>query len=183
MVFDKFNEECAVAAVFGDKDAANLVYLSLYALQHRGQESAGITTSDGKCLHSHRQMGLVADIFHENVLARLPGRMAIGHVRYSTSGSSNIKNCQPFAIEYSLGSLAITHNGNLINDIPIRKRLVDSGALFQSNSDTEVIVHLIARSPLPTVEDRIIDALRQVKGAYCLVILTENKLIAARYPH
>ncbi len=178
-----WKEECGVFGIFNHREAANITYLGLYALQHRGQESAGITTSDGKCLHSHRQMGLVADIFHENIIANLPGRMAIGHVRYSTSGSSNIKNCQPFAIEYSLGSLAIAHNGNLINDIPIRKRLVDSGALFQSNSDTEVIVHLIARSPLPTVEDRIIDALSQVKGAYCLVILTENKLIAARDPH
>lgn len=178
-----WKEECGVFGIYNHREAANITYLGLYALQHRGQESAGITTSDGKCLHTHRQMGLVADIFHESVLERLPGRIAIGHVRYSTSGSSNIKNCQPFAIEYSLGSLAIAHNGNLINDIPIRKRLVDSGALFQSNSDTEVIVHLIARSPLPTVEDRIIDALRQVKGAYCLVILTENKLIAARDPH
>lgn len=178
-----WKEECGVFGIYNHREAANITYLGLYALQHRGQESAGITTSDGRCLHSYRQMGLVADIFHEQVLSQLVGRSAIGHVRYSTAGSSNIKNCQPFSIEYSLGSLAIAHNGNLLNDIPIRKRLVDSGAIFQSNSDTEVIVHLIARSPLPTVEERVIDALRQVKGAYCLTILTEKKLIAVRDPH
>jgi amidophosphoribosyltransferase len=178
-----WKEECGIFGIYNHREAANITYLGLYALQHRGQESAGITTSDGKWLHTHRQMGLVADIFHEGVLKALTGRSAIGHVRYSTAGSSNIKHCQPFAIEYSLGSLAIAHNGNLINDIPIRRRLVDSGAIFQSNADTEVIVHLIARSPLPTVEERIIDALRQIKGAYCLVILTENKLIAARDPY
>jgi len=178
-----WKEECGIFGIYNHREAANITYLGLYALQHRGQESAGITTSDGKWLHTHRQMGLVADIFHEGVLKALTGRSAIGHVRYSTAGSSTIKHCQPFAIEYSLGSLAIAHNGNLINDIPIRRRLVDSGAIFQSNADTEVIVHLIARSPLPTVEERIIDALRQIKGAYCLVILTENKLIAARDPY
>lgn len=178
-----WKEECGIFGIYNNREAANLTYLGLYALQHRGQESAGIATFDGKCIHSHRHMGLVADIFKQHVLDTLKGHAGIGHVRYSTAGSSNEKNCQPFLMEYSLGGLAIAHNGNLINDIPIRKRLVDSGSLFQSNSDTEVIMHLIARSPLPTAEERLIDALRQIKGAYCLVILSENKLIAARDPY
>lgn len=178
-----WKEECGVFGIYNSREAANLTYLGLYALQHRGQESAGIATYDGKTIHSHRHMGLVADIFKQHTLENLKGHTAIGHVRYSTAGSSNEKNCQPFIMEYSLGGLAIAHNGNLINDIPIRKKLVDSGALFQSNSDTEVIMHLIARSPLSTAEDRLIDALKQIKGAYCLVVLSENKLIAARDPY
>ncbi len=178
-----WKEECGIFGIYNNREAANLTYLGLYALQHRGQESAGIATFDGKCMHSHRHMGLVADIFKQHIIETLKGNSAIGHVRYSTAGSSNEKNCQPFLMEYSLGSLAIAHNGNLINNIPIRKRLVDSGSLFQSNSDTEVIMHLMAKSPLPTAEDRLIDALHQIKGAYCLVILSENKLIAARDPH
>ncbi|GAB4431927.1 MAG: amidophosphoribosyltransferase [bacterium] len=178
-----WKEECGIFGIYNNREAANLTYLGLYALQHRGQESAGIATFDGKCIHSHRQMGLVADIFKQHILDNLKGHTAIGHVRYSTAGSSNEKNCQPFLMEYSLGGLAIAHNGNLINDMAIRKRLVDSGSLFQSNSDTEVIMHLMARSPLPTAEERLIDALRQIKGAYCLVILTENKLIATRDPY
>lgn len=177
-----WKEECGIFGIYNNREAANLTYLGLYALQHRGQESAGIATFDGKCMHSYRHMGLVADIFKLHILETLKGHAAIGHVRYSTAGSSNEKNCQPFIMEYSLGSLAIAHNGNLINDLPIRKKLVDSGALFQSNSDTEVIMHLVARSPLPTVEDRLIDALHQIKGAYCLVVLSENKLIATRDP-
>ncbi len=178
-----WKEECGIFGIYNNREAANLTYLGLYALQHRGQESAGISSFDGKVMHSHRQMGLVADIFKLHVLEKLKGHCAIGHVRYSTAGSSNEKNCQPFIMEYSLGSLAIAHNGNLINDLPIKRRLVESGALFQSNSDTEVIMHLIARSPLPTAEERLIDALRQIKGAYCLVVLSENKLIATRDPH
>lgn len=180
---DYLKEECGVFGIFGHPEASNLTYLGLYALQHRGQESAGITSFDGKCFHIHRQMGLVADIFKHHILEPLKGEIAIGHVRYSTAGSSNIKNCQPFLMEYALGGLSIAHNGNLINDVPIRKRLVDCGAIFQSNSDTEVIMHLIARSPLPTIEDRVIDALKEIKGAYCLVILAGNKLIAVRDPN
>lgn len=178
-----WKEECGVFGIYNHKEAANMAYLGLYALQHRGQESAGITTFDGKCFHDHRQMGLVADVFKAHVLEPMKGYSAIGHVRYSTAGSSNIKNCQPFTMQYALGGLAVAHNGNLINDVPIRRRLVDSGSIFDSNSDTEIIMHLIARSPLPTVEGRIIDALKQVKGAYCLVLLSEKKLIAARDPH
>ncbi len=180
---DNLKEKCGVFGIFGNPEAANLTYLGLYALQHRGQESAGITAFDGKSYHSHRQMGLVADIFKQHNLETLKGSIAIGHVRYSTAGSSNIKNCQPFQMEYALGGLAIAHNGNLINDVPIRRRLVNSGAIFQSNSDTEVIMHLIARSPLPSIEDRIIDALTEIKGAYSLVILAGDKLIGVRDPN
>lgn len=182
-MIDHLKEKCGIFGIFGHSEASNLTYLGLYALQHRGQESAGITSFDGRCFHIHRQMGLVADIFKQHILEYLKGEIAIGHVRYSTAGSSNIKNCQPFLMEYALGGLAIAHNGNLINDVPIRRRLVDSGAIFQSNSDTEVIMHLIARSPLPTIEERIADALKEIKGAYSLVILADHKLIAVRDPN
>jgi amidophosphoribosyltransferase len=182
-MFDKFHEECGVVGVYGHSEAATLAYLSLYALQHRGQESAGIVASNGDALIAHRGMGLVADIFEEGVLSKLEGRLAIGHNRYSTAGSTVLKNCQPFVVEWARGALAIAHNGNLVNADALREQLEERGSIFQSTSDTEVIIHLIAASSADTLLGRIIDALSQVRGAYSLVFLTETQVIAARDPH
>src|SRR3970040_2973201 len=140
---DKFREECAVMGVYGHPEAANMVYLGLYALQHRGQESSGIVASDGKNLISHRQMGLVTDVFKEDVIKRLEGSSAIGHNRYSTTGQSHLKNAQPFVVEYAQGPIAISHNGNLVNAGVLREELEASGSIFQSTSATEGIIHLI----------------------------------------
>src|SRR5438128_442463 len=179
-MFDKFHEECGVVGVFGHPEAATVAYLSLYALQHRGQESAGIVASNGEALISHRGMGHVAEIFDQEILGRLGGRLAIGHNRYSTSGSTVLKNCQPFVVEWAQGALAIAHNGNLVNADELRSRLEARGSIFQSTVDSEVIIHLIAASTEAALTDRIIDALGQVKGAYSLVFLTDDRLIAAR---
>lgn len=174
---------CGVVGIYGNPEAANLAYLCLYALQHRGQESAGIATSDGKRVHEHREMGLVADIFTRSVLRRLPGRSAIGHVRYSTAGESELKNAQPYVIKNRCGMLALAHNGNLTNARFIRDKLEENGSIFHSTMDSEVIMHLVAASKARTFEDKIADALRQVEGAYSLVFLNEECLIAARDPH
>src|SRR2546427_2665904 len=139
---DRFHDECGVFAIFGHPEAANLTYLGLHALQHRGQESAGIVTSDGQQLFAHRAMGLVQDAFSQEQLGKLPGRIAIGHVRYSTAGGSHLKNAQPFAVDYARGSLAVCHNGNLTNADELRSELEASGSIFQSSADTEVLVHL-----------------------------------------
>jgi amidophosphoribosyltransferase len=181
-MFDKFKEECAVMGVYGHPEAANLVYLGLYALQHRGQESSGIVSSDGKILISHRQMGLVADIFKEDVIKRLEGSSAIGHNRYSTTGHSHLRNAQPFVVEYSQGPIAISHNGNLVNAQVLRAELEESGSIFQSTSDTEVIIHLIATSKEPSLMGRVVEALSRVRGAYSLLFLTPDRMIAARDP-
>ncbi len=173
---------CGIFGIYNHLEASNLTYLGLYALQHRGQESAGIVSSDGKHLHHYRQMGLVSEIFTKDLLKRLSGKSAIGHVRYSTSGTSELKNAQPFMIDYYKGSLAIAHNGNLTNAFFIRSELESKGSIFQSNMDTEVIVHLIARSKEKTSIERIAHALKQVEGAYSLLILTEKEMIAARDP-
>src|SRR6266851_1967371 len=157
-MFDKFHEECGVVGVFGHPEAATVAYLSLYALQHRGQESAGIVASNGEALISHRGMGHVAEIFDHEILARLKGRLAIGHNRYSTSGSTVLKNCQPFVVEWAQGALAIAHNGNLVNADELRSRLEARGSIFQSTVDSEVIIHLIAGSTEATLTGRIIDA-------------------------
>jgi amidophosphoribosyltransferase len=170
-------------ALHGHPEAANLTYLGLYALQHRGQESAGIVSSDTEVLHSYRNMGLVSEIFTRDVLKRLPGRSAIGHVRYSTAGSSDLKNAQPFTAHYALGGLAIAHNGNLTNAHILRDELEAHGSLFQSTMDTEIIVHLIALSNENNLAGRAIRALKQVEGAYCLLFLSENEMIAVRDPH
>jgi amidophosphoribosyltransferase len=167
-MFDKFHEECAVMGVYGHPEAANMVYLGLYALQHRGQESSGIVSSDGKGLTSHRAMGLVADVFKEDVIKRLEGNNAIGHNRYSTQGQSHLKNAQPFVVEYSQGPIAIAHNGNLVNGALLRDELERAGSIFQSTSDTEVIIHLIATSREPTLMGRIVEALGRARGAYSL---------------
>ncbi len=181
-MFDKLKEECGVFGVFNSPEASNLTYLGLYALQHRGQEAAGIASSDGKRLYSERAMGLVADIFGEEVLSRLPGRAAIGHVRYSTSGSSELKNTQPIVVDYSRGEIALSHNGNLVNAGILRSELEAYGSIFQSTTDSEVIVHLLATSKVNSLVDRITDALSKIKGAYSLLFLTETRMIAARDP-
>jgi amidophosphoribosyltransferase len=173
---------CGVVGVFGHPEAANLAYLGLYALQHRGQESAGIVSTDGTRLRAVREMGHVNDIFTANRLKDLPGFAAIGHVRYSTAGDSSKKNAQPIAVDYAGGSVAVGHNGNLVNAVELRERLEADGAIFQTTSDTECIVHLIARSRERTLPERAADALRQVRGAYSLVFLTETSLVAVRDP-
>jgi amidophosphoribosyltransferase len=173
---------CGVFGIYGHPEAANLTYLGLHALQHRGQESAGIATSDGNQLGLHRGMGHVIDVFPPDQLARLKGSNAIGHVRYSTAGGSMLKNAQPIAVEYSRGSVAVAHNGNLTNAEAVKEKLEARGSIFQSTSDTEVIVHLVAMSTQRAAEDRIADALTQVQGAYSLLCLTPEALIAARDP-
>lgn len=180
---DGFHEECGVFGVYGHPEAANLVYLGLYGLQHRGQESAGIVSSNGKSLISHRGMGLVADIFNSDVIAKLEGTSAIGHNRYSTTGSTTLKNCQPLVVEYARGGLAVAHNGNLVNFNELRGELESHGSIFQSSSDSEVIIHLVAASQAPTIAGRVVDALSRLRGAYSLAFLTEHELIAARDPH
>jgi amidophosphoribosyltransferase len=173
---------CGVVGIFGHPEAANLAYLGLYALQHRGQESAGIVATDGEKLRAAREMGHVNDIFTADRLKDLPGFAAIGHVRYSTAGDSSKKNAQPLAVDYAGGSVAVGHNGNLVNAVEMREKLEAEGSIFSTTSDTEVIVHLIARSRERTLPERAADALRQVRGAYSLVFLTENALVAVRDP-
>lgn len=176
-------EKCGVFGIFGHPEASNLAYLGLYSLQHRGQESAGIVSSENGELHIHRGMGLVSEVFTREIINKLPGTNAIGHVRYSTAGASHIKNAQPFVVEYARGGLAVAHNGNLTNARRIRDELEAYGSIFQSTMDTEVIVHLIAQSREPSLADRLVAALQQVKGAYSLVFLGEDKLVAARDPN
>lgn len=171
---------CGVFGIHGHPEAANLTYLGLHALQHRGQESAGIATADGGQLVLHRGMGQVTDVFQPRQLERLTGASAIGHVRYSTAGGSFLKNAQPIAVDYAHGQIAIAHNGNLTNASLLREQLESQGSIFQSASDTEVIVHLLAHSEQRTTEDRLADALSKVEGAYSLLCLTETKLLAAR---
>jgi amidophosphoribosyltransferase len=179
---DHFHDQCGVFGIYGHPESANLTYLGLHALQHRGQESAGIVTSDGQQLFAHRAMGLVQDAFSEAQLAKLPGKHAIGHVRYSTTGESHLKNAQPFAVDYARGSLAVCHNGNLTNADELRIDLEKNGSIFQSSSDTEVLVHLVARSNQISIEDRVLDTLAKVRGAYSLLFLTEETLVAVRDP-
>ncbi|MEC8957049.1 MAG: amidophosphoribosyltransferase [Nitrospinota bacterium] len=181
-MLDKLHEECGVVGVYGHPEAANLVYLGLYALQHRGQESAGIVASTHSKMHLELGMGLVADIFDPGRLMKLPGPLAIGHNRYSTAGKSELVNAQPCMINYAEGSLALAHNGNLVNAQTIRKGLASKGAIFQSTNDSEVIVHLMAQAKSASFVDRAAEALRQVSGAYSLVLMTENELLAARDP-
>ena len=174
-MFDKLQEECGVFGIFGHPEAANLSYLGLYALQHRGQESCGIVASDGHHLNAHLGMGLVSDVFKkDDIFERLPGSAAIGHVRYSTAGGNDMKNCQPIMVDYSRGSIAVAHNGNLVNAQELRNRLEVSGSIFSTTADTETIIHLIARAQSDSLVDRICEALHNVKGAYSLVFLTET---------
>src|SRR2546428_2190744 len=180
---DKFKDECGVFGIFGHPEAANMTYLGLYALQHRGQESAGIAASDGEHVRVSRAMGYVADTFDGAALADLPGSVAIGHVRYSTAGESKLSNAQPILIDCTHGQIAVCHNGNLVNARELRDDLVRQGSIFQSNSDTEVVLHLYARSKASSVEDAVVDSVSQVQGAFSLVILTRDRLIAVRDPH
>ena len=179
---DKFHDECGVFGVYGHPEASNLTYLGLHALQHRGQEGAGICSSDGKQVYIEKSMGLVADIFSEKRLKRLPGNIAIGHNRYSTAGTSSLKNVQPLMVNYSLGSLAIAHNGNLVNAFELKNELESQGAIFQSTADSEVIVHLIASSRAGGLHERIIDIMKSLSGAYSLLLMSEDELIAVRDP-
>jgi amidophosphoribosyltransferase len=191
-VFDKQKEECGVFGMWALghlDDAANYAYLGLHALQHRGQESAGIVSTDGETLHVHREMGLVADIFNADVLARLKGGAAIGHVRYSTTGASHLKNAQPFAVQYAGGAVAVAHNGNLINAEALRDELEAQGSIFSASTDTEVIIHLIARAQAagaPGSTEQLLGAIREalgrVAGAYSIVFLTPKALVGARDP-
>jgi amidophosphoribosyltransferase len=174
---------CGIFGIEGCDDASNLTYLGLYALQHRGQESAGIVSWDGQQLHVERGMGHVSDIFKEKVLGRLPGKRAMGHTRYSTAGSSVIANAQPIVVKTSMGPLGIIHNGNLTNAVEIRQRLEGEGSIFQTTSDTEVILHLMARQPRRDVVESFMLALEQVRGAYSLLLIAKDCLIAARDPN
>ena len=182
-MFDKFHDECGVFGIFGHSEAANMTYLGLYALQHRGQESAGIAASDGTQVSVSRAMGYVADTFNAQALSELPGSLAIGHVRYSTAGESKLSNAQPILIDCAHGQIALCHNGNLVNARELRDELVQQGSIFQSSSDTEVILHLYARSKAQNVEAAIVESVKQVQGAFSLVMLTRDRLIAVRDPH
>jgi amidophosphoribosyltransferase len=182
-MFDKFREECGVFGIFGHPEAANMTYLGLYALQHRGQESAGIAASDSHLIRLSRAMGYVADVFDSRSLSELSGSMAIGHVRYSTAGESRVANAQPFLIDCAHGQMAICHNGNLVNATELKDALVREGSIFQSTTDTEVLLHLYARSRKGTVEDAVIDAVSQVQGAFSFAMMTRDRLIAVRDPH
>ncbi len=181
---DGFHDECGVFGIFGHPEAANLTYLGLYALQHRGQESCGIVASDGHQLTCYKKMGLVADVFRDpDIFSRLPGRSAIGHVRYSTAGGSDAKNIQPIMVDYHRGSIAVAHNGNLVNAQEIRNQLELDGSIFSTTADTEVIIHRIARAQADELGDRVVEALTGIKGAYCLVFLTETRMVAVRDPN
>jgi len=180
---DKLREECGIFGVYGAEGASAMVALGLHALQHRGQEAAGITSWDGTEFHTHRAMGHVAGNFdNDEIIRKLSGEVACGHVRYSTTGETALRNVQPLYAELSSGGFAIAHNGNISNALNLRKRLVREGAIFQSTSDTEVIIHLVAKSRYRTLLDRFIDALKQVEGAYSLICLTREGLIACRDP-
>ena len=179
---DRFHDECGVFGVFGHEEASKLTYLGLNALQHRGQESAGIVSSDGAELHLHRAMGEVEEIFTPAVLSELPGNLAIGHTRYSTAGDKALLNAQPIMIDCNKGKVALGHNGNLTNAAEWRRKLEHRGSIFQTNSDTEVIVHLLARSQARNLSGALGDALNQVEGAYSLLVLTTDELIAVRDP-
>ncbi|HEV2615847.1 MAG TPA: amidophosphoribosyltransferase [Candidatus Acidoferrales bacterium] len=179
---DHFHDECGVFGVFGNEEAAKLTYLGLYALQHRGQESAGIAATEGVQLRVERGMGLVQELFTPDVIARLPGAAAIGHTRYSTAGDTTLTNAQPLASDCNKGKLALAHNGNLTNALELRRNLEHKGSIFQTTSDTEVIVHLVARSKVGNLAGAIADALGQVEGAYSLLILTRDEIFAIRDP-
>ena len=182
-MFDKFREECGVVAISGHPEAAKLAYLGLYALQHRGQESAGICTTDGREIYCHKSMGHVADIFTSPVLTTLPGELAIGHTRYSTAGDTVLLNAQPFSVSCNKGLVAVAHNGNITNATELRLELGRRGAIFQASSDTEVILHLMAHSSERTLAGALREALLQLEGAFSLVFLAQDRIIVARDPH
>ncbi len=176
-------EKCGIFAVYNHPEAAKLAYFGLYALQHRGQESAGIVSSDGKSISEYKAMGLVHDVFNEEILSKLKGHIALGHVRYSTTGSSLLLNAQPFCVHYSGKSFAIAHNGNLVNAVRLRKELEKRGSIFQTTMDSEIILHLIVKELRNGIENAILKTMKRIKGAYSLVIMTEDSLIAIRDPN
>ena len=179
---DKLREECGVFGVIGAPGAANIAAAGLHSLQHRGQEAGGITSFDGTEFYSHRGIGHVAQVFSGRELANLPGKMASGHVRYSTTGGSGLRNVQPLFADLASGGFSIAHNGNISNAMTLKRDLVSKGSIFQSTSDTEVIIHLVATSRYPTLLDRFVDALRMVEGAYSLICMTAEGIIACRDP-
>jgi len=182
-MFDKFKEECGVFGIFGHPESSNLAYLGLYALQHRGQESAGIAASDGVRIRVSKGMGHVNDVFDSGSLANVTGTIAVGHVRYSTAGESRLANAQPLVIDSAHGQLALCHNGNLVNASEVKDALVRDGAIFQTSTDSEVVVHLFARSREQGAEAAVVDALAHVRGAYSFVLMTADRLIGVRDPH
>src|ERR1700757_2916057 len=182
LISDKFHDECGVVGIFAHPEAEKLAYLGLHALQHRGQESAGIVSSDGLTSRVHKAMGSVADIFTEDVLSQMRGTLAIGHTRYSTAGDSALLNAQPILVQSNKGSIAVAHNGNLVNAMQVRARLESQGSIFQTNSDTEVIVHLIALSKEHTLPEAVADAFRRVEGAFSLVMMSNDRVFAVRDP-
>jgi len=177
---DHFNDECGVFGVFDHPEAANLTYLGLYAQQHRGQESAGIVSTDGHSFHTHRGMGLVADVFKKSEIKELQGKHSIGHVRYSTAGDSGLRNCQPFSFEYAHGGISMCHNGNIVNAPELRKNLEQEGSIFQSTSDTEVLIHLVAKSRAESMTERLVEAVKQLAGGFSLLVLVEKRLVGVR---
>ncbi|GAB1531968.1 MULTISPECIES: amidophosphoribosyltransferase [Brevibacillus] len=183
LIWDKLNEECGVFGIYNHKEASQLTYLGLHALQHRGQESAGICASDGEKWYKHRGMGLVSEAFGKGDLEKFSGHIAIGHTRYTTAGSSKIENAQPLFFRYAQGSMAVAHNGNLVNAAVLRKELEAKGSIFQTTSDTEVIAHLIARSECKDLPGAVKDALQYIKGAYALLVMNEKQLVIALDPN
>lgn len=174
---------CGLFGIYGHRDAARLTYLGLYSLQHRGEEAAGLVTYDGKMMHVRKEMGLVSEVFDEQTLRRLPGRMAIGHTRYSTTGSSTLKNSQPLVVTYAKGSIAVAHNGNLVNAVELRRKLETDGSIFQTTVDSEIMLHMLARSTHEQFEDDLVDCLRKLQGAFTLLFMTERALIGIRDPN
>lgn len=175
-------EECGIFSIYGHKDASRVAFFGLFALQHRGQESAGIVSSDGSQVWEHKGMGLVAEVFKEETFQKLPGQLAIGHVRYSTTGSSTLSNAQPFLVHFADDYYALAHNGNILNAHKLRKELEDSGSIFQTTMDSEVIIHLMTHHLKHGLEKALVAALSRLEGAYCLIMLTRDKIIAARDP-
>jgi amidophosphoribosyltransferase len=174
---------CGLFGLYGHRDAARLTYLGLYSLQHRGEEAAGLVTWDGKTMHAHKGMGLVSEVFNDATLHQLPGRMALGHTRYSTTGSSTLKNSQPLVISYAKGSLAVAHNGNLVNAYELRRELEAQGSIFQTTVDSEIILHLLAHAKNKSFDEDLSECLRRLKGAFTLLFLTERELIGCRDPN
>ncbi|MBI3996934.1 MAG: amidophosphoribosyltransferase [Candidatus Omnitrophica bacterium] len=180
---DNVKHYCGLFGIYGHRDAARLAYLGLYSLQHRGEEAAGIVTYDGKTMHTHKAMGLVSEAFNETTLRQLPGRIAVGHTRYSTTGSSTLKNSQPLVVTYAKGSIAVAHNGNLINAFELRQQLEANGSIFQTTVDSEIILHLLARATNKHFEDDLVECLKLLKGAFSLLFVTEGSLIGCRDPN
>jgi amidophosphoribosyltransferase len=174
---------CGVFGIYGHPNAAELTYYGLYALQHRGQESAGIVTSDGKQFRAHRGMGLVSQVFNGSILHDLAGKISVGHTRYSTTGSSHIRNAQPLTVDCARGQIAIAHNGNLTNASQLREELEDKGSIFQTTVDSEIILHLMAQPTVGGNRNNLLNTVQKIEGAYSLVIMTEHELIGVRDPH